>query len=673
MKKWIVLCLLATACLWAQEWDQTLKDLAAPAVKGTLEAKDWTLAWGNASFTLNGSCSQVVGGPHTLGFLFSGKGSLALAVKDRIALSAAKVNLKENKSYDLDAANTLRETFSEGLFLIYPFLDGEKFAGEGAPGAEKLKGYADIARRMGWATPDFVFAPALFNGAKDPVVLAFVKGDKEKNLLYVVDAVDECKEYLLTYKKYRTLPEFFQITQLVTQPVNWDWNQRRIFPVVQTGVDMEIVSTDNQNATQKAVIEFTPSVGGIRALSLSMTNGQSKEYKLWDERSHPIAVKKITGPGGEAVPFSHKFDALILNLPSPTKKNQPFTLTFESEGPFLKSFEGDAYKVLGNWDWYPTLDFYAQASRFHSVVKVKAPWIPIACGKLVKEWKEGDLNCLESDEQEPMSFPFIIVGEFKSQEFKKDPYLIRFHSYVQSKDKGASKLAKNGLAILDFYSNGLVPFPYHELDVVEIPYYRHFFWQAPAGIVEITSEGTNPIGSGDEEDFDTLMRRYASLGVNARFAHEIGHQWYGNLVSWASDIDAWLSESFTEYISHLFMLEHDKKKAKEQFKGWINNTREIKGRGTVVNGALLGFDDSDMVSTYLVYDKGPLVLHALRQEIGDPAFYTLLKKLPEACQKTRLKATTEDVILILNAITKKDYRPWFDKYIYGTEVPEVKL
>jgi len=159
MKKWIVLCLLATACLWAQEWDQTLKDLAAPAVKGTLEAKDWTLAWGNASFTLNGSCSQVVGGPHTLGFLFSGKGSLALAVKDRIALSAAKVNLKENKSYDLDAANTLRETFSEGLFLIYPFLDGEKFAGEGAPGGGEAEGLCGHRQADGVGHPRFRLRP----------------------------------------------------------------------------------------------------------------------------------------------------------------------------------------------------------------------------------------------------------------------------------------------------------------------------------------------------------------------------------------------------------------------------------------------------------------------------------------------------------------------------------
>jgi hypothetical protein len=675
MKKFAFACLLIAGALWAQDWDQTLQNLAAPTVQGTLEAKDWKQAWGNAAFTFNGTCARVAAGPHTIGFLFSGTGTMALAVPDRIALSAAKVNLKEAGSYALDASNTLHETFTEGFFIVFPFLDGALFQGDGAPGADRLKEYQEITKWMGQPTLDFILAPALFNGYKGPQVMAFIKGSQEKNLLYYLDANEEMKEYLFTYKKSRYQPEFYQLNRLVTSPTGWDWNKRRIWPVYQTGVDMEFVSKDNVSATQKAAIEFTPTVDGVRVLSLSMSSGQSKEYKLWDDRADPIAVKRITGPKGENIPFAHKFDAIILLLPAPTKKGQPVVLTFESEGAFLKNYYGDSYMVLGNWDWYPTLDFYAQASRFHTVVKVKAPWVPIACGKLVKEWKEGDLNCLESDEKEPMSFPFVIVGEYTSQEFKEGPYLLRLHSYVKSKDKGAAKMAKNGLAALDFYSNGMVPFPYNELDAVEIPYYRHGFWQAPAGIVEFTSEGTNPWGNSIPEEGEIQFERFAALGLNARFAHELAHQWWGNLVSWSSDLDSWLSESWAEYTSFLFMSKFDKKKAKEQFSGkygWINNTASIKGRGTVVNSALLDFDEADEVSMNLLYSKGPLVLHALRKEMGDQAFFTLYKKFPEACQKMKIKATTEDLIQFVNAITKKDYRPFFDKYIYGTEVPEVK-
>jgi hypothetical protein len=279
------------------------------------------------------------------------------------------------------------------------------------------------------------------------------------------------------------------------------------------------------------------------------------------------------------------------------------------------------------------------------------------------------MNCQESESKEPLSFPFIIVGEFKSQEFKEGPYVVRVHSYVRAKESGAKKLGKNGLAVLDFYSSGMEPFPYDELDVVEIPYFRHFFWQAPAGIVEITSEGMNPIGSGDEEDIDTLIRRYASLGVNARYAHEIGHQWWGNLVSWSSDLDGWLSESFAEYLSFMFMMKQDKKRAQQQFKNWETATEELKGRGTLVNSALLSYDEGQSDYIRLVYNKGPLVLHALRGELGDPAFFSILKAFTQQCRKQKMKATTEDFILFVNHFSKKDYHPWFNKYVIGGELP----
>jgi len=55
--------------------------------------------------------------------------------------------------------------------------------------------------------------------------------------------------------------------------------------------------------------------------------------------------------------------------------------------------------------------------------------------------------------------------------------------------------------------------------------------------------------------------------------------------------------------------------------------------------------------------------------LGDRVFFAVLKSFVEQSQKNRLKATTEDFIQFVNAISKKDYRPWFEKYIFGMEVP----
>ncbi len=642
-------------------------------VKGKAEWKDKELKIGNMDLVLSGKVEEVVAQDFTVGFLFEGEGKFSFTIKDKYALVGVKTNLKENKSYELNEKNQIIENFTEAFILLYPFLNKELFEKGEEKEREKLREFEKILKKMRFPSYEFIFLPAIFNNYKNQSALCFFKGKREKNLVFIVDGNEENMEYLLNYKVSRWESSLLDTTLFAFQPFLHDWTRRKIYPTYITNLDIEVVSRDNLNLYERAKIEFTPLKDGISVMTLSLTNGTSKEEyrKEWDKRSNPFNCKLIRDENGREVKFIHKYDTIMLQLNEPTKREKPFNLTFESEGPILKNFNGDSYFILGNMVWHPELNFYATQAKIHFVAKVRDPWKPINSGKTIKEWKEGELNCLESQSGEPHSFPFIILGEFKTQEFKEGNYLVRVHSYVNLKESGAKKLGKNGIAILDFYSNGLVPFPYEELDVVEIPYFRHFFWQAPAGIVEITSEGLNPIGSGDEEDIDTLERRYASLGVNARYAHEIGHQWFGNLVSWASNSEVWLSESFAEYLSYLFMESTDKRKAKEQFNGWVISQNELKERGSIFTAPYLSTDYPDYV--YHVYNKGPLFLHYLRKELGDQIFFTILKKFAEASQKKRIKATTEDFIQFVNAISKKDLRPAFEKYVLGTEpVPVVK-
>lgn len=664
--------LLFSFISFSASWEDGLKDFEKLHLRGKAEWKDKELKIGNMDLKFSGKVEEVVLGDLTLGFLFEGEGNFALTIKDKYALVGVKTNLKENGSYDLNGNNQILDEFSEAFILVYPFLSPSMFEKSEVKDSKKVNDYIKIFDKMRFPSLEFYFFPPIFNNYKRQMALAFIKGKKEKNLMYIVDGNEENMEYLMAYKTFRWEPSLLTYTFLSFQPYEYDWTKRKTYPMYITNLDIEVISEDNLNLKEMAKIEFTPLKDGISVLTLSLTNGTSKEAyrKKWNERSNPFTCKSIKDQNGKDVKFIHKYDKILLQLNEPTKKGKAFNLTFEIEGPILKNFNGDSYFILGNMYWHPTIELYATQAKIHFVSKVKEPWKPINSGKTIKEWKEGNLNCLESISSEPHSFPFIILGEFKTQEFKEGNYLVRVHSYAQLKESGGKKLGKNGLAILDFYSNGLVPFPYEELDVVEIPYFRHFFWQAPAGIVEITSEGLNPIGTGDEEDIDTLLRRYVSLGVNARYAHEIGHQWFGNLVPWASDVDGWLSESFAEYLSYLFMSSQDKKKAKEQFDGWIASQNELKQRGSIFTAPYLDTNENDYVYHY--YNKGPLFLHLLRQEMGDELFFTVLKKFVEACQKKRLKATTEDFIQFVNAISKKDYRPLFEKYFYGNEPVPVK-
>lgn len=648
-------------------FEEDLKNFEKIQLKGVKEWKDYQLKIGDMEFLFNGRSEEVISGNYTIGFFFKGNGKFTLNLSDKYAFVGIKTNLKENGSYELNEKNQIVDEFNEAFIIVFPFLDKSEFEEKEVRECEEIKEYLKVLEKLRFPSFEFYFIPAIYNNYKNQTAVCFIKGKKEKNLLFIVDGNEENMEYLFKYKPSKWEAGLLDTSILAFHPYLFDWTKRKIYPIYITNLDIEVVSKDNLNLYQKATLEFTPLKDNISVLTLGLTNGTSKEayIKKWNERSNPFNCKSIKDENGNSLSFVHKYDTILLKLNNPTKKEKPFKLTFESEGPILKNFNGDSYFILGNMLWYPTLGLYATQAKVHFIAKVKEPWKPINGGKTVREWKEGDLNCQESISEELVDFPFIIVGEFKTQEFREGNYLLKVHSYVNLKETGGKKLGKNGIAILDFYSNGLVPFPYEELDVVEIPYFRHFFWQSPAGIIEITSEGLNPIGTGDEEDIDTLFRRYASLGVNARYAHEIGHQWFGNLVSWASDVDGWISESFTEYLSYLFMESTDKRKAKEQFNNWVVAQKELRGRGSIFTAPYLDTSYPDYIYHY--YNKGPLLLHALRKELGDQIFFTILKRFVEQAQKKRLKATTEDFIQFVNFFSKRDFRPFFEKYFYGSE------
>jgi hypothetical protein len=69
-------------------------------------------------------------------------------------------------------------------------------------------------------------------------------------------------------------------------------------------------------------------------------------------------------------------------------------------------------------------------------------------------------------------------------------------------------------------------------------------------------------------------------------------------------------------------------------------------------------------------DMGPLVLHALRQELGDNAFFSSFKTLLSNRRYQHL--TIKDAISVVNFVTKQDYTGFADRYILGTEMPDVK-
>jgi aminopeptidase N len=78
--------------------------------------------------------------------------------------------------------------------------------------------------------------------------------------------------------------------------------------------------------------------------------------------------------------------------------------------------------------------------------------------------------------------------------------------------------------------------------------------------------------------------------------------------------------------------------------------------------------DETGARTALLYDKGPLLLYAIHKEIGDTPFLTFMKSYTKSFNFKF--GTTKDVAGLLGVITKKDWKPFFDQYFWGTAMPQ---
>ncbi len=666
----LILC-FAVAAVQAGPLEKALKQMATPSIAGSAHrVENFDLRMGQSRFHLDGVLAPLKVDTDTIGFVFSGEGTVETRVAPGPFEQANLSNLDEKFGSASAKKAKYEDSFKGAVFLLNwspenllrgPEAEGEKLAEVLSErlGEWKLSPYSGI---------EHFLAMELFNRLPGKSAIILMEGGR-KDLVYQLDEAEQQTEMLAVWKKARGPKKVFIMSPFIRQGAGFDPKKRPLPSLALTSIDLELSSPDNEMLDEKATLQVRAGKSGLILLAFGILNGQSEHFEFWNEREDPFTVDSVATADGKALEFSHQYDELLVMLPELLAPGETTTIVVHAKGRLLKNYYGDNYTVLGNMAYYPQLQTEATAAPFHAVVKVRDPWVALACGKNLRRWKEGDLNCLESREEKPVSFPFVVVGKFNESDVEKGGYDLKVYSYAGAKKRGTKNLQRNGLAILDFYSHGMVPFAYRELEIVEIPYYRHFFWQSPAGIVEITSEGFNPVAS-DSSDVNSLIKRYAKKGQNARLAHEIAHQWFGNLASWATPYDNWLSESFAEYLSYMFMSMGAKKssKAKEQLHQWKIDTDECSEKSSIYGASALAFGNC---YTQLLYGKGPYVLHALRHEMGDEKFTKLLFFLTKAAEEKQLKVSTEDVIQFASAIGGKDYRPFFDRYVYGTEVPEI--
>ncbi|MGV9990598.1 M1 family metallopeptidase [Streptomyces sp. NPDC003374] len=161
---------------------------------------------------------------------------------------------------------------------------------------------------------------------------------------------------------------------------------------------------------------------------------------------------------------------------------------------------------------------------------------------------------------------------------------------------------------------------------------------------------------------------YPKWYVESVMVHELAHQWFGDSVSPRSWSDLWLNEGHATWYEALYAQEKAHQSMESRMKAAYASSDGWRAAGgppalpkPAKPGQKIGIFRSN------VYDGAALVLYALRQEIGVPAFERLERAWVSAHRDST--ATTADFERLASDFAGRDLTSFFKAWLYGEKTP----
>lgn len=634
----------------------------------------WEVALGTGKLKMaSGQATPILLSGRVVGAYLQGAGSFYAESVDPDEFPVIRTTLEKNglpKATPTGRGLSLEIPVNEACLWIdgQPGLFFAEAAGTGAgtPNAAAFEAHQAVFRRRGGFTLGTRLREHLLNAPGTPWAVLELRGPKGSWVFRhdpdsdKVETFSRCMSLVSQVKgEGQSLQELYPV---FSRPLGRTRNQAPVPDITLVQVALEASSQDARNLRTRAVERFQVHRPGMRAMALQVLD---RTYDVYGATGvlepHTYHVNSVRDAQGAALRFRHEQDSLLVEFEKPLDPARPCEIQVEMEGDVLLQPQGDNYWILQE-AWFPMPRLHERAFTVEARLTSRKPFLPLLPGTQVSSKESGQDVTVQSRIERPVQMYWALAGKYTTIQDTRNGQTIRVASYALS-GNNAKLVLDVGFDAVKFYEGFLGPFPFKEYLIAQVP--QLGFGIAPPALQLITSEAFQP--------FNGTITQLYTQGINHRIAHEVAHQYWPHVAHLPEIDHAWLSEAFAEYSSALFIrASRGEVKFDMMASAWRDNAAPSASMASLGTANRLANWSEDPVGgqwarNHLVYDKGALVLHAIRKELGDVPFLKYLRALQLNFNGKQI--SVEHLQGVLDAMTRKDHSAFFQAYVSGAAMP----
>ena len=412
------------------------------------------------------------------------------------------------------------------------------------------------------------------------------------------------------------------------------------------GYDVQHYTIDLAFIPAENLIDGTTSIDALATIDLSSFN-----LDLLGLTVEQVVVNDV------AASFERIDHELIISPDQPLTSGEAFTVEVHYAGvpepiddpavPFVnlgwQAWNDDFFAAVsqpsGSMNWFPNNNHPRDKATYTISVKVPRPNMAVANGELSETIANDDgTRTFVWQMDQPMASYLAIVAVGDYVETRDDSGPVPIRNYFPA-DTAASAIAGYDVTadIMSWLIDLLGPYPFAEYGAIAVPGF-------PAALEtqSISIFGASPA--------DELV-----------IVHELLHQWFGNSVTLSQWSDIWLHEGFATYFTALWLVEQYGADAYNNFiSALLPSDYSLTAPGKPEITELFGWS---------VYARGALVLHALLNEVGDDAFFAILRRFYS--ENAYGNVSSQDFIALAERLSRRDLQDFFAAWLYGDTMPDL--